>query len=322
MKPFALFIIFSLLFSASLCADHGVPGCGVPEVDRDTAEWVNALLNSQGSRLVPPSPRRAPGGPAESVPSGGGGSPGGAPLGEAEEPRVTEIEVAFHGITSGEEGKMGEEVVAILLDNLNWAYRETPFRFKLRSVDFTDNKAWFEQCGLGTETEAAMKESLAVEPEHVLNIYSCRPVGGKVPPGTVGIGSFPWKDVDRPWLHGVVVDPSALPTGHSQPGRHRGLTVAHEVGHYLGLIHTFQGGCADRDDVFDTPAQSGPTMKCVAQADSCPDRPGMDDVQNIMNYTDDDCMTHFTPGQVERMVKAVAEFRPRLGAQTVAQAMP
>jgi hypothetical protein len=321
MKPFAFFITFSLLLSTALCADHGVPGCGVAEVDRDTAEWVNALLNSQGSRLVPPSPRRAPGGPAESVPSGGG-APGSAPLGEAEEPRVTEIEVAFHGVTSGEEGKMGEEVVAILLENLNWAYRETPFRFKLRSVDFTDNKAWFEQCALGTETEAAMKENLAVEPEHVLNIYSCKPVGGKVPPGTVGIGSFPWKDVDKPWLHGVVIDPSALPTGHSQPGRHRGLTVAHEVGHYLGLIHTFQGGCEDRDDVFDTPAQSGPTMKCVAQADSCPDRPGMDDVQNIMNYTDDDCMTHFTPGQVERMVKAVAEFRPRLGAQTVAQTMP
>jgi len=248
----------------------------------------------------------------------GGGAPGSAPLGEAKKTATQEVEVAFHVVTSGEEGKMGEEVVTVLLDNLNWAYRETPFRFRLRSVDFTDNKAWFAQCALGTETEAAMKENLAVEPEHVLNIYSCRPVGGKVPPGTVGIGSFPWKDVDKPWLHGVVIDPGALPTGHSQPGRQRGLTVAHEVGHYLGLIHTFQGGCQDRDDVADTPAQSGPTMKCVAQIDSCPDRPGMDDVQNIMNYTDDDCMTHFTPGQVERMVKVVREFRPGLGAQTMA----
>lgn len=326
MKSFVLFSIFSLLLSAPLCADHGVPGCGVAEVDRDTAEWVNALLNSQDSRLAPPKPRRGPSrkGPAETAPAPGGildlPSGGGSVQEGAKEPAFQEIEVAFHVVTGGEEGKMGEEVVTTLLDNLNWAYRETPFRFRLRSVDFTDNKAWFEQCALGTETEAAMKENLAVEPDHVLNIYSCRPVGGKVPPGTVGIGSFPWKDVDKPWLHGVVIDPSALPTGHSQPGRHRGLTVAHEVGHYLGLIHTFQGGCQDRDDVADTPAQSGPTMKCMARIDSCPDQPGMDDVQNIMNYTDDDCMAHFTPGQIERMVKAVREFRPGLGAQTVAQA--
>jgi hypothetical protein len=310
MKPFALFIIFSLLLSASLWADHGVPGCGVPEVDRDTADWVNARLNSH---LKPPGP--APGGPQESIPP------------SEEEvvliPPDTEVEVAFHVVTSGAEGKIGEEVVAAVIENLNWAYRETPFRFELRSVDFTDNKPWFEQCGLGTGTEAAMKEKLAVDPAHVLNIYSCKPVGGKVPPGTVGIGSFPWKDLDKPWLHGVVIDPDALPTGKSLPGRHRGLTVAHEVGHYLGLIHTFQGGCADRDDVADTPAQSGPSMKCAVEAvDSCPDRPGLDDIRNIMNYTDDDCMAHFTPGQVERMVKAVAEFRPGLGGQTVALAMP
>lgn len=313
MKSLALFTVFVFLFCTILGADHGVPGCGVPEVDRDTADWVNARLNSH---LKPPSP--APGGPQESV------SPGGAPLGEVEEARAKqEIEVAFHVITSGAGGKIGEEVVAAVVENLNWAYRETPFHFELRSVDFTDNKSWFEQCGLGTETEAAMKENLAVDPAHVLNIYSCKPVGGKVPPGTVGIGSFPWKDLDKPWLHGVVIDPDALPTGKSLPGRHRGLTVAHEVGHYLGLIHTFQGGCADRDDVADTPAQSGPSMKCAVEVvDSCPDRPGMDDIRNIMNYTDDDCMAHFTRGQVERMVKAVAEFRPGLGVQTVAQARP
>lgn len=310
MKPLALFTVFAFLFCTILGADHGVPGCGVPEVDRDTAEWVNARLNSH---LKPPSP--APGAPQESIPPGES---------EVEEARAKqEVEVAFHVVMSGEEGKIGEEVVAAVIENLNWAYRETPFRFELRSVDFTDNKAWFAQCGLGTETEAAMKENLAVDPAHVLNIYSCKPLGGKVPPGTVGIGSFPWKDLDKPWLHGVVIDPDALPTGRSLPGRHRGLTVAHEVGHYLGLIHTFQGGCADRDDVVDTPAQSGPSMKCAVEVvDSCPDRPGMDDIRNIMNYTDDDCMAHFTSGQVERMVKAVAEFRPELGAQTVAQARP
>src|SRR5690349_13672615 len=154
MKPFVLFSILSLLLSAPLCADHGVPGCGVAEVDRDTAEWVNALLNSQSSRLAPPAPRRGPSrkGPAETAPAPAPGgrldlpSGGGGTAQETEGSSLQEIEVAFHVVTGGEEGKMGEEVVTVLLDNLNWAYRETPFRFRLRSVDFTDNKAWFEQC--------------------------------------------------------------------------------------------------------------------------------------------------------------------------------
>ncbi|HKV13036.1 MAG TPA: hypothetical protein VJ725_33145, partial [Thermoanaerobaculia bacterium] len=87
-------------------------------MDRDTAEWVNALLNSQDSRLAPPKPRRGPSrkGPAETAPAPGGRldlpSGGGGTAQEGGEERVfQEIEVAFHVVTGGEEGKMGEEVV-------------------------------------------------------------------------------------------------------------------------------------------------------------------------------------------------------------------
>jgi len=47
-----------------------------------------------------------------------------------------------------------------------------------------------------------------------------------------------------------------------------GRTLTHEVGHYLGLYHTFQGGCSDEPnspyDVNDTPAQSDSSSGCVA----------------------------------------------------------
>ena len=67
------------------------------------------------------------------------------------------------------------------------------------------------------------------------------------------------------------------------------------------------------DFVDDTPTQSGPYPSCPAAIDTCPALPGADDVHNFMNYSDDECMEHFTPQQVQRMVGAASAYRPRLG---------
>jgi hypothetical protein len=38
-----------------------------------------------------------------------------------------------------------------------------------------------------------------------------------------------------------------------------GVVLAHEIGHYFGLLHTFEGGCSPPDDaVTDTPANLDP----------------------------------------------------------------
>jgi hypothetical protein len=83
-----------------------------------------------------------------------------------------------------------------------------------------------------------------------------------------------------------------------------GLTVVHEVGHWLGLAHPFNGGSCteDGDSVDDTPWQSTPTYDCPAlgSKDSCPDAAGVDGVNNYMDYADDACMSEFTAGQVAR----------------------
>ncbi len=75
------------------------------------------------------------------------------------------------------------------------------------------------------------------------------------------------------------------------------------------LEHTFAGACsASGDGVADTPREAYPQFECPTGADSCP-APGLDPIRNFMDYTDDFCMDHFTPGEVDRMSDAWQAFR-------------
>ena len=96
--------------------------------------------------------------------------------------------------------------------------------------------------------------------------------------------------------------------------------LAHEAGHYLGLYHTFEGGCqntdclSDGDRVCDTPPdQSTASVPCNATANSCTTDVNAADLNNpfttdqndifwnYMDYGDWDCYSAFTQGQTDRM---------------------
>jgi hypothetical protein len=89
-----------------------------------------------------------------------------------------------------------------------------------------------------------------------------------------------------------------------------GKTLTHEAGHWVGLYHTFQGGCEGvGDGVDDTPAEASPASGCPVNRDTCPDKPGMDMVNNYMDYSYDKCLDSFSTGQINRLQDQMSTYR-------------
>ena len=258
-----------------------------------------------------------------------------------------EIPVLFHVLHDGPDGLVSESRLAAQIDVLNDAFGGTTTRhdgtpnpiaadtgvsFRLRGARYHDAPAWFRaDCAPGAG-ERRVKRALAESPATILNVYTCEPAGG-----VLGwISAFPDELPEDDAEHGVFLLHSTIPGAPSPAAPyHLGDTAAHEVAHWAGLYHTFQGGChgawegARGDAVFDTPPQRASCHgTCAELAASSPDSCvgagesdetaapyyGRDAYTNIMDYAVDSCMSEFTAGQATRLREVITQYKPSLCA--------
>jgi hypothetical protein len=222
---------------------------------------------------------------------------------------IATIPVAFHVVYIDQGfgftfGLLSQADVQNQIDALNAAFAPSGISFTLAQTSFTNNQEWFLHAP-GTVAERNMKLALGADSSKFLNIYST----GATFTGLLGYATFPWNRRRAPELDGVVISYDSIPGGTFPYDE--GDTAVHEVGHWCGLYHTFQGGCSRRNDVVaDTPAEAQPFFGCsFLQPDTCP-APGLDPIFNYMDYSDDACLTEFTPGQTARMMQMLSTFRP------------
>jgi hypothetical protein len=176
----------------------------------------------------------------------------------------------------------------------------TRFDFYLASFERVRRDSW-HNARIGGQADVDMRRALHRGGPQDLNLYVLEPRDPYAQNVVLGWATPPAQARKRTDLDGVVLHQESLPGG-SFNSYNRGDTAVHEVGHWLGLFHTFEGGCEGPGDlVEDTPAQSVASSACDPAKDSCIAQPGLDPVNNFMDYSVDDCMNMFTPGQVSRM---------------------
>jgi hypothetical protein len=219
------------------------------------------------------------------------------------------INVQFTHITDGNQGVIEEEQRKKQIDVMNNAYSKSGIKFSYEpsTVRTVDKPAWFNM-GHRSAAEREAKTQLHVPPEHNLNLYTAG-----LQNGLLGWATFPYDLAGDRINDGVVILWESFPGGAAAP-YNEGQTATHEVGHWLGLWHTFQGGCdGTGDEVEDTPDHGGPNFGCPPDGRNGACSPQEKaPIHNYMNYTDDACMTEFTKGQIERMKDQIQTYRSTL----------
>lgn len=316
----------SLLSATALSGQAATPQDGVITVDGQTfhtwSEYVHSPSFKANNRRCN-SPERDP---FFVAPPSDCSASSTNPTAEYDVTDIRRVPVVVHVITnsSGTQGNISDGMVQSQIDILNEDFRaiastngengfDTGIEFYLATEDPSGqptngitrsaNTTWFNDGG-------SYWNALNWDPDRYVNIYTNQASGalGYVPflPQTGNVGS----SSDR-----VVVLWSSFglnaPIG---PPYNKGRTTTHEVGHYLGLYHTFSGGCGggncnnSGDLICDTNSETGPNFSCPGNS-TCG---SPDPIDNYMNYSDDLCMEVFTEMQSRRMRCTMDFFRPEV----------
>ncbi len=193
---------------------------------------------------------------------------------------------------------------------------DTKFEFFLAQKDTNDNctdgimRYQSSMTNHSSASDAALKNAFPNwEPDKYLNFYVVNSISG----GVLGYAYLP---PANPVLDGIVLADEFVGdegTAINGTAYNLGKTASHEIGHWLGLNHTFDGctnagNCATAGDfVCDTPPSNSPTFGCPSTP---PTKCGNQvQIANYMDYTDDVCMNMFTAGQTTRMLNATLTHR-------------
>ena len=217
------------------------------------------------------------------------------------------IPVWVHEIRNrqGTQGVLNGTQIPSQITALNNAFSADGIQFTLAGTTLSKNTNWYNDGGTYYNT-------LARDVNNNLNIYTNTASGNLgyayVPSGGGVVGNkwdrvvIYWRAMGNPGTYGAPYN--------------EGDTTTHEVGHYLGLYHTFQGGCTSTsgcynngDLICQTQPESAPHFSPCTDPNTCGNP---DPIHNFMDYSDDSCMFEFTSEQQNRMRCTIANIRTRI----------
>ncbi|KAF8182343.1 metalloprotease [Pholiota molesta] len=181
-------------------------------------------------------------------------------------------------------GWVSDERIRAQMEVLNRDFAGSGIAWVLVRIMRIKSADWFVNAYPGSEQEQAMKMMYNIGDAATLNVYTMTFNSTTSSLGTAAIPSAYYR---APKSDGVMLRHATV-AGGARAHYNMGRTLTHEVGHWLGLFHTFEGGCPG----------GGPDL-----------------INNFMDYSYDECMSSFTKGQMQRMREAAWAFR-RPGGRT------